>query len=699
MASTTAAQRRAERAKLRRPVMLPPWRSSGGQLVDRDELVLDQVRERFQGASVDISRAVVTGEISESIDAVSTLTLTVQDPQDQIRKSGVLGRNRGERRRLLRRRELAARRQARNATTIRELARAEDRLGTVDIMLDGVWWRLSSVRYQRSTHQLNLTFEDRVGWLLKSARGFRRQSRANGTRAQFYAALVRAIDDERIPVLCWDERVRQPIARAQDDSKASADSTGQRDDDRKPGGFADAHKITVKGREANAKQRKVADKILQACADMRATRRMMIAAIMAATQESTMAELGHGDAAGPDSRGPFQQRDSWGSERDRMDAYRATKLFLRAWIKTHGRKADGQLTLMIAAVQRPRRDLYGEYAQWEEEATRTVDAWGGEGAPSDGDGDRTYAKSYSFERQAGENTWACGRRLFDEVGWRLFVSEGRVVISSDDTLLRQRPRMVITGDEPWLLDYEDEQTLNRRVAELTLTVRMERWAAPLGTVVDVQAGGGDHMIDGRWIVVARTRSLFMPDGRITLRRPQEQKHEPAHELMTSTDDSESGTPDGTSAGSSGGGGGRPTGELAWPTSPHPVTSKFGARSSPGGVGSTQHDGVDIGVPVGTKVKAADGGKVTRAGVNGGYGNYVEIQHGEGLVTFYGHLSTIAVKAGQKVRKGQTIARSGNTGTSTGPHLHFGVHQGGKPADPLRYLGQRYGAIGRGADTT
>lgn len=126
-------------------------------------------------------------------------------------------------------------------------------------------------------------------------------------------------------------------------------------------------------------------------------------------------------------------------------------------------------------------------------------------------------------------------------------------------------------------------------------------------------------------------------------------------------------------------------QFVWPCDPHPITSDFGPRSSPGGVGSTYHDGVDIGVPSGTEVKAVLDGKVTVSGPNGGYGNYVELDHGGGLTTFYGHLQTEKVKVNDSVRQGQVIALSNNTGSSTGDHLHFGVHLNGDPVDPMDYL--------------
>ena len=114
----------------------------------------------------------------------------------------------------------------------------------------------------------------------------------------------------------------------------------------------------------------------------------------------------------------------------------------------------------------------------------------------------------------------------------------------------------------------------------------------------------------------------------------------------------------------------------------PITSGFGQRSSPGGVGSTNHQGVDIGVPIGTEVKAAGGARVAAAGTVSGYGNYIDLQHADGTVTRYGHLSKINVVKGQQVQQGDVIGLSGMSGTATGPHLHFEVRKNVfKPVDP------------------
>ncbi len=127
-----------------------------------------------------------------------------------------------------------------------------------------------------------------------------------------------------------------------------------------------------------------------------------------------------------------------------------------------------------------------------------------------------------------------------------------------------------------------------------------------------------------------------------------------------------------------------TGELAYPVTGE-ITSAFGGRESPGGIGSTDHKGIDIGVAMNSDVAAADGGKVTYADWNGRYGYMVRVDHGNGRETEYAHLNGYYVQKGQSVKKGEVIALSGSTGNSTGPHLHFGVKQDDTYVDPMIYF--------------
>lgn len=116
-----------------------------------------------------------------------------------------------------------------------------------------------------------------------------------------------------------------------------------------------------------------------------------------------------------------------------------------------------------------------------------------------------------------------------------------------------------------------------------------------------------------------------------------------------------------------------------------ITSRFGPRIHPIFGTPDFHTGVDFAVPEGTPVHAAASGVVSFAGERGGYGLLVVVEHRGGFSTYYGHLSKILVEVGQYVEQGQVIALSGNTGLSTGPHLHFEIRRQGRPIDPLPWL--------------
>jgi murein DD-endopeptidase MepM/ murein hydrolase activator NlpD len=116
-----------------------------------------------------------------------------------------------------------------------------------------------------------------------------------------------------------------------------------------------------------------------------------------------------------------------------------------------------------------------------------------------------------------------------------------------------------------------------------------------------------------------------------------------------------------------------------------LSSSFGVRNDPFGRGPAMHSGVDFRSAHGDPVRAAAHGRIVAAGWNGGYGKMVEIDHGNGIATRYGHLSHIDVKVGQSVRAGHTIGRVGSTGRSTGPHLHYETRIDGDAVDPQKFL--------------
>ncbi|WP_315919624.1 M23 family metallopeptidase [Mesorhizobium sp. SP-1A] len=129
--------------------------------------------------------------------------------------------------------------------------------------------------------------------------------------------------------------------------------------------------------------------------------------------------------------------------------------------------------------------------------------------------------------------------------------------------------------------------------------------------------------------------------------------------------------------------------LVNPAPGHAVTSPFGVRTDPLLGTAALHSGMDFRAPVGMPARVTAAGVVVKAGWNGGYGRMVEVDHGQGFTTRYGHLSNILVSVGQKLEAGDVIGRTGSSGRSTGPHLHYEIRHNGEALNPLRFL-----AVGR-----
>lgn len=129
----------------------------------------------------------------------------------------------------------------------------------------------------------------------------------------------------------------------------------------------------------------------------------------------------------------------------------------------------------------------------------------------------------------------------------------------------------------------------------------------------------------------------------------------------------------------------PSGAIRRPVAA-PLSSRFGPRVHPVTGEHKLHAGIDLGAPTGTPIGAAAAGTVTFAGVRGGYGNLVIVDHGDGTESRYAHQATIAVREGQRVTPGALLGTVGSTGMSTGPHLHFELRRDGQPVDPAPLLG-------------
>lgn len=290
-----------------------------------------------------------------------------------------------------------------------------------------------------------------------------------------------------------------------------------------------------------------------------------------------------------------------------------------------------------------------------------------------------------------EDSWTALGRIADEVQWRRFVRNNKEVWFVPDQFLMARTPEYTAREFSEGVDHIDfDYDTGKPVATATVNARSGKWSVLVGSVVTLSGCGP---ADGNWLVTKISRSLFTVGITITLEQPRPELPEPVQEAP------ESGSPEmkeeGVGVDQGGVSGGHVnTGAVSdkgwsWPVN-GPITSGFGPRGKPHSVGfgisigSTNHEGIDIGVSDGTPVGAAKDGVVIKAGEASGYGLAVYIDHG-GSVSRYGHLSKVQTKRGLEVGRGDQIGLSGHTGDATGPHLHFEIRPHDNPEDPLKYL--------------
>jgi hypothetical protein len=509
-----------------------------GADTDLDALILNWTDQRV--ADLDARGGLVSILVERTIEGGSTISMTLRDPNERLFKSGrttsldVQQRGRSVARAAYRRDPVAV-------DEAWEPIIAPDVIGrAMEVELDGVTFRLVKVRYSSATRTAELTFEDRLVYWLRRKRGERRASRGSCTRAEFVLSLLREVRAKRYRFVCPDLHVRQPIdagkkaSRALTRATSSSRTAGGADADQ-AGGFAADASFTVKGVKATPDQRRNLHGVLTECAAQGASGDVPVATVCCVIQESVAKRIRYGDAAGPDSRGLFQQRAPWGPEDVRLDPRGSTKMFLTGgrggqagYKQKHGSLArvPGGIESAVKAVQ----VSVGGYSQHEREARAIVRAWGGstsaEGAAAGGG---SYTKSYQFTRNADEDSWTACKRLAEEVGWRFFIVGNTVYLMSEADLYARRTRYEVRPDDPAVLDLSYDVDWGKPVSEMTLEVVLDRWGAPPGSVINVDGYGPP---DGRWLVVSVSRNYFAPTATVTCRQPGKEKLEPASERAT-----------------------------------------------------------------------------------------------------------------------------------------------------------------------
>jgi hypothetical protein len=492
--------------------------------------------------SANIADSIVDGTLTTNITGEATLEIVVLDPDGRLLDSDLL---------------------VRNVTRSRGSSPAAKSLRPIDVRVDGQWWRLTSGR--RDDERATLEFEQREVSYLRQHDDPTSASRAQLTRALFIRRLVQEIGGKprrqvmpdgkvrhvtapRVPFWSPEVRRKRPIAALADEdrkqlSKRSepdrSDVQRARHEGKQAAGQAD---LTVKGKRATAKQRRVLAGVVAECDALGASTGVTVAAVCAVIQESTAGEQA-GVMTGNDDVGVLQQGRNWISLTGAQDPGQATKAFLlgggsrgaRGWKQIHGslKVVPGGIEAAVKKVQ----VSIGGYAQWAPEARKIVSALAGVTAGALAEEPGAYVKSYRFQRRKGEDSWACTSRLADEVKWRRFIADGTFVFAPDTELLKLPVRAKLKPSHPAVTSVSYELDYRRTVREVTLGVLADEWEVPVGQPILLQDAGP---AEGRWLVTQVTDPRASMSVQVTLSQPQREQPEPAPEVAqrASTTDSE-----------------------------------------------------------------------------------------------------------------------------------------------------------------
>lgn len=386
--------------------------------------------------------------------------------------------------------------------------------------------------------------------------------------------------------------------------------------------------------------------------------------VSTAMGESSLRVLDRGDAVGPDSRGLFQQRanGSWGSYEERMNPLISATNFFKVEMTIAGREAM-EPTLVSNAVQRNADPYY--YRPFWEPSGEVVSALGG------------------IKEQPGSTPASAGGAVSSQYALGPVKPQTATVANTVGPMFGIK---TVGGyRDPAAEQYDP----NGHPAGLALDFMTNDLADGKATGDRLAKYLQDRAGDLGVKYIIWQQHIWSVERADEGWRVMEDRGSPTQNHMDHVHLSLTGSGSSTVPGCQPGGVPGEVSLTGWALpAAAPMTSDFGPRSSPGGVGSTYHRGIDLGGGgCYGPIWAANKGQVVRSGPASGYGNLIEVDHGGGVHTRYGHMFNdgLLVQVGDQVTAGQQIAKVGTTGNSTGCHLHFEVLMHGQQVDPQAFL--------------
>jgi hypothetical protein len=387
--------------------------------------------------------------------------------------------------------------------------------------LAGVDWRLVGVR-KGSDNTLTCTFEDDVVVALRSLKRVRVATRGKVNRAQFLLARARELRP-RVKFVCPELNDKQPL-KASVGAKGKAASYG----------IADKAKVTVKRVSASSAQRRTMNRILDVGASVGAPRKVMEAAIAAATQESTMSASAVGKSGV--HIGLFQMDAAKGTVTQRKNVEYAAAWFFRTAMAIH--KANPSIGI-AALCERVEGSGQGSlYQAWVTEAKNTVTAYMGSGKGDAPGTNRRKAVTGKYLFSIGppggekkESYWDGSQRLATEVEWRYYVIANTIYLASETRLFASRALLTINEDDAFVRSLEFDVDSGLNVSEASLVVDAARWSVPPGSTIELEDAGP---ATGKWLVTKYTQSLYSNVATISMRKPKPKLPEPATQQGSQT---------------------------------------------------------------------------------------------------------------------------------------------------------------------